>query len=58
MLLHQRRRARLLIYFGFQQYKSQVFKATIYDLTKQMAFGIQIEQTPNRAISITDDSVT
>jgi len=35
MLLHYRRRARLLMYFAFQKYKTQVYKAVMADLIQK-----------------------
>jgi len=62
--LHHRRRARLLLYFGFQQYKTQTFKGIIHDFIRLQEVGLR-PKDEQLAIAaqrlgrdVSDDSVT
>ena len=40
MFLHCRRRHRLLLYFAFQKYKTQIYKSVMADLLRAQALGM------------------
>jgi hypothetical protein len=41
MFLHYRRRARLLLYFAFHKYKTQIYKTVISDLVAKQNFALK-----------------
>lgn len=40
MFLHYRRRARLLLYFAFQKYKTQIYKLIIAEIFKKQDLAL------------------